>query len=337
MPFKAVCNEEVVRSLDFDARSWLDEKNRNRRSEIGYTCPVCKERLTLATSSNGTPFFKHYPESKCPVEWGGVTPQHRDLQVAIYRACKAAGWETDIEVRAPSGAWVADVLAWDGKEKWAFEVQLSPITGETLEMRAKRYRQSHVKSVWFVAKWPALCPYPIHDHTYKLPVLRNEQTRTVPDHIAPEQLGEIRDYLYRTSERRLKEPEHLAYWTRRKAVMQHTGPVTAENITRVIHHVTAVVSAVLSGDLPGELDRESREYYEKAEAFQNASRASWGMAWKVVAAEQRRLHNLRVRTRQPPKHGAPEPYLGKCDRLAAAFRIIASQSEQTRADREVSS
>lgn len=327
MPFKAVCNGEFVRSPDFDARTWRDEKARHKRGAVEYTCPVCKERLTLATSSTGTPFFKHYRDSKCPVEWGGVSPEHRDLQVAIYRACKAAGWETDIEVRSPSGAWIADVLAWRGKEKWAFEVQLAPITGETLEARANRYRRSHVKSVWFVSKWPALCPYPVHDHTYKVPVLRNEQIRTVPDWVSPDSLGDIMDRLYRTSDRRLVEPEHLAYWSRRKAILQHIGQVTPENITRNIHHITAMVPAVLSGDLPGEMERESRGYYEKAAAFQNASRAAWGMAWKIVAAEQRRLHNIQVRTRAKFDRARSDDNIA----AEAAMRRLAKELDLARA------
>jgi hypothetical protein len=174
MPFKALCKGEPVISLDFFLPDWDVQKARHKAGYVSYFCPECGELMTLATSNNSVPFFKHYPNADCPNS-KTKSPEHVRLQIVIYQLCKKYGWSTDIE--AIGDGWRADVLASNDQETYAFEVQLSSISGKQLEERSKKYRAEKISPVWLLADLPTSSPFDngpyyyrfwyLHDSTYR--------------------------------------------------------------------------------------------------------------------------------------------------------------------------
>jgi competence protein CoiA len=64
---------------------------------------------------------------------------------------RAAGFQAELEVAAPTGEWRADVMVFrsDGTRLMALEAQLSPITVEDIAARTSLYVRDGVRVCWF--------------------------------------------------------------------------------------------------------------------------------------------------------------------------------------------
>lgn len=80
------------------------------------------------------------------------TVHHVRAKRAVRDAALAAGWGAQVEARAPSGAWQADVLVWRDECRLAFEVQWSAQTVEEYRARTERYARDGIGVVWLVRR-----------------------------------------------------------------------------------------------------------------------------------------------------------------------------------------
>lgn len=84
----------------------------------------------------------------------GESQTHLGLKAQIAMAAMQAGWEVEVEAEERREdrtlIWRADVLAWRGNAKIAFEVQISNPDWTSMRERQERYQRSGVRGLWFV-------------------------------------------------------------------------------------------------------------------------------------------------------------------------------------------
>jgi hypothetical protein len=144
MPLKAIVNGETLLALSIGLDDW--RALQKEKPKVLMTCCTAKGYMRVR---EGMQEFVHKqrPED-CLGRPDSI--EHDLLKTAVMHAAEDAGWEADVESRDPKGKWAADVLASKGSTKVIFEVQLSPITDEKLRLRYALYRQSKIRSCWFV-------------------------------------------------------------------------------------------------------------------------------------------------------------------------------------------
>lgn len=152
MPLRAKMNGSDVFAFDYSKESWEELKNAQKRTQL--TMPCCGQRAIPKSSSLGSFFFAHYrkpencdsqPESK----------EHIFLKGLIAKAAKSTGWDvvTEYSDYSPRGEkWIADVFCKRNKALIAFEVQLSKQSLNEFFRRQNRYKESSVRTAWFVSE-----------------------------------------------------------------------------------------------------------------------------------------------------------------------------------------
>ncbi|WP_433917237.1 competence protein CoiA family protein [Streptomyces sp. NBC_01744] len=77
--------------------------------------------------------------------------EHHLLKLELVTCARAAGFQAELEVAAPTGEWRADVMVFgpDGTRLMALEAQLSPITVEDIAVRTGLYERDGVRVCWF--------------------------------------------------------------------------------------------------------------------------------------------------------------------------------------------
>ena len=151
MPLR--CVDEHGTTIDAstcDDEDWKALRAR-ARAERHLRMPCCRTRAVLKTSRLGTRFFAHKAKGACT--WKPETEVHRHLKKLALNAARNAGWEAQSEASGstPDGErWIADVVAWRGREKIAVEIQWSGQTNDETLHRQQRYRRSGVKGVWLL-------------------------------------------------------------------------------------------------------------------------------------------------------------------------------------------
>ena len=109
----------------------------------------CDWPAVARVSKLGTRHFAHRPGADCQAS-DGETVHHLQLKTLLVQALAARGWDASTEVAEDS--WRADVLATNGPERVAFEVQWSAQDeGETVA-RSMRYAASGVRVVWLMRR-----------------------------------------------------------------------------------------------------------------------------------------------------------------------------------------
>ncbi|MDQ0835893.1 hypothetical protein QF032_007737 [Streptomyces achromogenes] len=100
------------------------------RPRIPLACPECSWSLHPKVSRYGVRFFCHDPGRPPSCELSNESWEHHMLKLEMAAAIRAAGWYAALEAPAEDGSWRADVLASsvDGKQRMAWEAQLSPIS-----------------------------------------------------------------------------------------------------------------------------------------------------------------------------------------------------------------
>jgi hypothetical protein len=144
MPLKAIVNGKTLLAPSIGLDDW--RALQKEKPNVLMTCCAAKGYMRVR---EGMQEFVHKqrPED-CLGRPDSI--EHDYLKTAVMHAAEDAGWVADVESRDPKGKWVADVLAIKGGAKVIFEVQLSPITYEELRGRYAAYRQSKIRSCWFV-------------------------------------------------------------------------------------------------------------------------------------------------------------------------------------------
>jgi len=154
MPLSANVNGERQIASLLDSSEW--EELRAKKPVIELSC--CRSRGFMRVSKLGTQHFVHARRSDtCTSE--PESAEHLLLKSIILRAVREAGWNGDVEVCGPDGAWRADVMAAKGNLRVAFEVQLSAIPFSELAARQQAYADDDVRGCWFYG-YGALNPPP---------------------------------------------------------------------------------------------------------------------------------------------------------------------------------
>lgn len=228
MPFLAMRDGILVISQDFLERDWKLEKDAFHRGEVTYTCSYCGDPVHLVTRGNAgyrTQFFRHYADTACEREYSAESYDHAMLKKAVYDTCRAFGWEANLEV--PGDGWQADVLARSGAATYAFEIQLSEQSGETLAERSDKYRASGITPVWVLRSFPKSCPFNVPRRTFRM-------WQRIPHGHVPEWemrgirwariphshgLALVEEYLWQQERVSWRMPTVLTYWVRARAIL----------------------------------------------------------------------------------------------------------------------
>ena len=146
MPLTCVTKTvDVLLASNYDAVSWrvLAADNRNNKHLV---MPCCGRHAILKTSHLGTMFFAHIRRegSICPSE----SEEHLLAKDLVARAAIQAGWHAETEVALKPHGIVADVLATNGKQRIAFEIQWSRQKWEDTEKRQAAYKEAGVRALW---------------------------------------------------------------------------------------------------------------------------------------------------------------------------------------------
>lgn len=262
---------ELVISQDFLAPDWKIEKERSRRGEVTYTCPDCGEHLHLVTigyPGRWTQFFRHDPDSTCERENNPESLDHIRLKKAVFDICRDFGWQTDVEVAGPG--YIADVLAWSGDRRFAFEIQLSPQSGEVLADRSEKYRAAGITPVWLLAAFPKACPFEVPKQTFGIwgrvhggtvPEydMRDERRMTKRWATISEERGLqlVRHHLWREEIEKWRVPQVITYWGLGGAILATFGDGgTATNPRVRLWGQKTTMADVVTRALTGEIARD---------------------------------------------------------------------------------
>ncbi|MFJ8162413.1 competence protein CoiA family protein [Streptomyces sp. NPDC096136] len=117
---------------------------------IALTCPECTWGVHAKHSPNRVRFFCHDAGRPPECSLANESWEHHMLKLEMAGAIRAAGWFAELEVAAADGSWRADVMATspDGRQRIAWEAQLSPITVEDIQARTDRYAAEDIAVCW---------------------------------------------------------------------------------------------------------------------------------------------------------------------------------------------
>jgi hypothetical protein len=150
MPLRCLLDEESVHSFAFSAEEWSNLKKTYRIRILRMPC--CGYAAFPKTSSRGTQFFAHGPNSGCP--YVSEPPELLIARIIIAQAVIAAGWEVITEYRerddsAAFEGWTADVFAHRGRQHIAFQVQWSPGEMDAIRRRQAELATKGIRGAWF--------------------------------------------------------------------------------------------------------------------------------------------------------------------------------------------
>lgn len=95
-----------------------------------------------------------------------MTSLHELTQQKILESCLSMGLQAQMEYRG--NGWRADVLAYNEKKKFAFEVQLSPQTLRKTQERQEKYIRDGINGCWLFEKEPSKH----HQELEQLPIFK---------------------------------------------------------------------------------------------------------------------------------------------------------------------
>ncbi len=119
-----------------------------------FYCPKCKEEVHLKQGIVRIPHFAHFPESTCTYA-GGESQAHLNCKRNIYTVLKRNPACQTVQLEAPVGTRIADVLATIHGTSVAVEVQRSD---ETIDGVAAKLRDYHNSGVTCIYILPASAP-----------------------------------------------------------------------------------------------------------------------------------------------------------------------------------
>ena len=146
MPLRAFVNGKEVIAPMLGETEW----EALRDSGATVTLPCCGAEGYLRRSPMGTLHFAHKRGAHC--DSSGETIHHLKAKADIVIACQRAGYSALTEVAGDD--WRADVLAVQGTNRIAFEVQWSFLRLENAVYRQDRYARDGVRGCWFFRNPP---------------------------------------------------------------------------------------------------------------------------------------------------------------------------------------
>jgi hypothetical protein len=257
MPLVAVTPDgSRVHSFDYSQEDWKAEKVRKKKGAVSFACPYCHDAMTPKTSPRGNFFFAHHPNSDCLVTSKPETEEHIRLKESIYRLCRKLGYEAAIEARDPAGAWIADVLVSAGPKKYAFEVQLSSITGDGLAERSWKYQVSGIIPVWLLRRFPADCPFPVPHKTFIY--LDRIQGGSIPEWIPLEKINAqtVHDNHFLGRPERWSISQEITYWVRTGAILATFDEDDRDHQRVVLKRKETTLIDIVARTLTGEVERD---------------------------------------------------------------------------------
>jgi hypothetical protein len=147
VPLKAIVDGEPIIGPDLSEEEWRNLAVRHRKG-LPVTMACCGAPGHLRVSKKGMQHFYHAVDAGC--NYAEESLEHLVIKEQIYRACRAAGWETTVEFPAPDRSWIADVYAARDGRKIVFEIQISTISPDELEERDVKYRAEGIESYWIL-------------------------------------------------------------------------------------------------------------------------------------------------------------------------------------------
>jgi hypothetical protein len=148
LPLRAEINGRFVNAAFLSDDGWNAIKRSDAIVLPTCGCPGYKRR-----SRRGTRHFAHLPKRSCGGLGTKESEGHLAAKTEIVKTCRELGWESDTEIDGPDNRWRADVLAWRGSVKLAFEVQLAKQTLEVTQERQTTYGKD-AKCCWLFSRPP---------------------------------------------------------------------------------------------------------------------------------------------------------------------------------------
>lgn len=137
-------DDTVIDLTSVDEHTWASMWRQRTGGRL--RCRSCHQPVhAKRRTGTGLRFFAHAStQPGCPSH--GESARHLHLKARFAAAFRAAGYHADVEV--VGDGWRADVLATDGTERTAIEIQLSPIHADAVDERTRRHRASGVTTMW---------------------------------------------------------------------------------------------------------------------------------------------------------------------------------------------
>lgn len=116
-----------------------------------HICPQCRMPVTLRQGSIKIAHFAHRPPTNCT--WAkGETKEHRQAKIVLCDGFRRLGYQAEYEVEVLSAGSDrrADVLIGSPAtgERWAVEVQHSPLLYPAIQERTEAYIAADLPVVW---------------------------------------------------------------------------------------------------------------------------------------------------------------------------------------------
>lgn len=118
-------------------------------------CPECETLVTLIAGERRSHHFRHHRKGECAYESEPETEEHRHGKLLIYDwlSIEYPTAMIELEYKVKDTGQRADVMAlFPNGDRWAFEIQCSPITGEAWKERNALYEQAGIKNYWILGK-----------------------------------------------------------------------------------------------------------------------------------------------------------------------------------------
>lgn len=151
MPLRALIDDIEIISTYLTSNDWDELKNRIKQKSLDVIISQTEKKGYLRTSKNGLQHFVH-KKGEAPEDYKTETPQLLFIKSQVLLGSKEAGWEAISEYE--ESKWSADVLAINGKNRIAFQVQWSPYTYEKTIAKQKEYKADSVRGCWFFKNPP---------------------------------------------------------------------------------------------------------------------------------------------------------------------------------------
>ncbi|REH48892.1 hypothetical protein C7448_105175 [Tenacibaculum gallaicum] len=151
MPLRALIDDIEIISTYLTSNDWDELKDRIKQESLDVIISQTEKKGYLRTSKNGLQHFVH-KKGEAPEDYKTESPQLLFIKSQILLGCKEAGWDAISEYE--ESKWSADVLAINGKNRIAFQVQWSPCTYEKTIAKQKEYKEDSVRGCWFFKNPP---------------------------------------------------------------------------------------------------------------------------------------------------------------------------------------
>lgn len=188
--FKCLYNGEYIRSFELSDEEWKKIRSLSHHAESSpLTSPYSHKPMHCVQRSK-IRFFRMFAGN----ESGETEPEtlhHLRLKKKVLDTALSLGFDADIEVPAPDGSWIADVLIQrPGRKPLAIEIQWSYQNSDEFIRRTQRYKESGVNCIWIYAGVkPDNCVvhafdkemFPVYgirldDNVIKIPLKRSDET-----------------------------------------------------------------------------------------------------------------------------------------------------------------